>query len=158
MSHKSVRQLIRDTAKSLGDNIQFVYARKTDFNQIRDKKYPFFQLELLTSNATFNPSNINLTSIYPIVITVYQLDSLDGAEDETTQILDDTDLLAQGFVRKLNQSLNEDTTILISEDTTVISNVSFTSFVKMTTDCLTGWIIKFNLEVPDDYDYCSLYE
>jgi hypothetical protein len=157
MSHKSVRQLIRDTAKSLGDSVQFVYARKTDFNAIRDKKYPFIQLELLNSNASF--TNNTLTSSYPVAMTFYELDSLTGSEDSTTNILDATDSIAQSFIRKMNIfSFDEDDTISVSTKNIVISNVKFQSFVKMTTDCLTGWILTFDMEVPDDFDYCSLYD
>jgi hypothetical protein len=157
MSHKSVRQLIRDTAKSLGDSVQFVYARKTDFNAIRDKKYPFIQLELLNSNASF--TNNTLTSSYPVAMTFYELDSLTGSEDSTTNILDATDDLAQSFIRKMNIfSFDEDDTVSISTKNIMLSNVKFQSFVKMTTDCLTGWILTFDMEVPDDFDYCSLYD
>lgn len=159
MSHKAVRQLIRDTAKSLGDSIQFVYARKTDFNSIRDKKYPFIQLELLNSSAQFNSSNVTLTSVYPVAMTFYQLDSLQGAEDDTTQILDSTDDLVQAFMRKMNLlSFSEDDSVTVSTANIVLTNFKLQSFVKMTVDCLTGWIMTFDMEVPDDFDYCSLYE
>lgn len=159
MSHKAVRQLIRDTAKSLGDSIQFVYARATDFNAIRDKKYPFIQLELLNANASFNESNVTLNSSYPVAMTFYQLDSLTGAEDQTTNILDQTDDLAQAFMRKMNlYSFSEDDTVAIATKNIVLTNFKMQSFVKMTTDCLTGWIVRFDMEVPDDFDYCSLYD
>lgn len=159
MSHKAVRQLIRDTSKSLGDSVQFVYARATDFNAIRDKKYPFIQLELLNSNASFSESNVTLTSNYPIAMTFYELDSVTGSEDNTTKILDETDELAQAFMRKMNLfSFTEDDTVAVATKNIVLTNFKLQSFVKMTTDCLTGWIMRFDMEVPDDFDYCSLYE
>lgn len=159
MSHKAVRQLIRDTAKSLGDSIEFVYARKTDFNSIRDKKYPFIQLELLNSSASLNENNVTLNASYPVAMTFYQLDSLTGAEDETTNILDITDDLVQSFMRKMNlYSFTEDDSVVVSTKNITLSNFKMQSFVKMTTDCLTGWILTFDMEVPDYFDYCSLYD
>lgn len=159
MSHKAVRQLIRDTAKSLGDSIQFVYARKTDFNSMRDKKYPFIQLELLNSSAAYNDNNTTLTSIYPVAMTFYQLDSLTGSEDATTNTLDITDDLVQKFIRKMNLfSFSEDDSVVVATKNIVLTNFKMQSFVKMTVDCLTGWILTFDMEVPDDFDYCSLYD
>lgn len=159
MSHQSVRILIRDVALTIADNINFVYARLTDFNQIRNKQYPFFQLEPLKSQANFNASNVTLTRTYPIVVNIYKLDAMDGTEDETTQILDETDVLCDQFIRLMNKiSMNEDTTIKVSTDTIVLSGIRFDPFIKtFTADVTSGFKVSFNMEVPDDFDYCSIY-
>lgn len=158
MSHKAVRQLIEEVSQSLADNIVFVYARETDFNSITNKKDPLVRLELLKSNPYFIEEKMTLNAYYPIEMMFYQLDDMQGAEEETLKVLDDCDKLVQEFLRKLNRlDFNEDTTVSISTYTVTISNIQCQPFIKQTVDCLTGFVVSFTMEVPDDFDYCSIY-
>jgi len=157
MSHKSVRDLFKDVSNSIADNIQFTYARKSDFNALKDKRYPFIQLDPLTRSLEF--VSYTGTSHWPVALSFFEKDDPQGAEQQTQDILDQTSDLVDKWIRKLNLiQLEEDTTIAISTSNTVIGTVTISSFVKVTTDCLTGWTVEFDFETPDDFDYCSVYE
>ena|SRR6185295_20379725 len=158
MSHLAVRSLISDTLQSLNLGIQFTYARTTDFNTMRDKQYPFVQLDPLTStpvrmNYTFNTS-------WDIGMIFYQLDQKDGNQDESAVILDQMSDIVDAFIRKLNRISNAtdiDAKIIIQSENVEISGFSVTPFIKVTADILTGFILRFKLETPDDFNYCTIY-
>ena len=165
MSQKSVRLLISDTIAALTDNIKFFFATPADFNSIEDKKDPLARLELLKYKASFTSGRQTLLKIYPIEITFYQHDDPNAAEEATMNVLDTVDKYVDEFIRRLNvfdmplvNSLSPN--IIdppISSGNIVISEISVQPFKKQTSDCLTGYVLTFNLEVPDDFDYCSIY-
>jgi hypothetical protein len=57
MSHASVKLLLQDVAKSLADNVQFGYGRRSEFNMNEKKRYPFIWLLPLTASRRFTGNN-----------------------------------------------------------------------------------------------------
>jgi len=158
MSHLAVRTLISDTLKSIDDSILFAYARASDFNQIGIKDDKRVRLDPLRQVLEYN-ENYNLSKQYQVTMFFYKLDSLQAAEEETAKILDDTDLISDKFINKLNlYSFYEDSTDEVSTQNTEISSIRKEPIIKVTADCVTGWGVSFNFTVPDTFDYCSLYE
>lgn len=148
MSHKGTRLLIEDTAKSLGDNIKFTYARTEDFNVMRDKVYPFITLEPLVATASFTVNNVsNYMKVFNVTLTFYQLDKESSIGDDYKNILDDMDYLVDEFITKLNFFSNNDDII--------IQNINQQPFIKATADILTGWILTFQIVTPDNWNYCA---
>lgn len=145
MSHKGIRLLIENTAKKLGDDIQFTYARASDFNMLRDKRYPFISLGLLSSGTIYSVNNTsNYFKTWNVTMAFYELDKMASIQSEYALILDSTDILLDSFIQKLNR--NDEITILA---------INQTPFVKDFTDILTGHILTFQLQVPDDWEYCA---
>jgi hypothetical protein len=158
MSHQAVRTLISDTLKSIDDSILFAYARASDFNQIGIKDDKRVRLDPLRQSLEYNES-FNLSKQYQVTMFFYKLDSLQAAEEETAKILDDTDLISDKFINKLNLfSFTEDSTDELSTQNTEISSIRKEPIIKVTADCVTGWGVSFNFTVPDTFNYCSLYE
>lgn len=158
MSHKAVREFIRDKALALGDNIKFGYGRSSDFNQIKDKKYPYVWLDPLTSSVNLDS---NFTETYNVALFFYRYDSADSTEEQYKLILDTTDKSVQTFLRLINEALNDDD----SQDLTSLQsrNIEITQVtkepvIKVMADVLTGWIVRFSLTVPDTFNYCPIYE
>jgi hypothetical protein len=88
----------------------------------------------------------------------YGYDKADSSEKEYSLILDQTDELVQKFSRVLQEDLLTDSNSLI--ETFQTQNISIDSFnkspfIKLMADVLTGWVVTFNLTVPDQFDYCS---
>lgn len=148
MSHKSVRLLIESTAKSLADDIQFTYARTSDFNMMRDKKYPFITLDPLNATPQFTDNGVTFIKAWSCNMAFYQLDKEGSTQDEYALILDEMSLYVDKFINKLNLYSSQ-------ADTILIQTVTQTAFIKATADILTGYIISFSLLAQDDFDYCA---
>lgn len=149
MSHKGIRYLIENISKALADDIQFTYARKSDFNQIRDKKYPFISLDPLSASSSFAVDNtFNYSKVWTAEMAFYGLDNAASDGDEYREILDEMDKLVDTFVTRLNFTSQD-------HDGLLITNINQQPFIKATKDILTGYYLTFNITVPDNWDYCN---
>lgn len=150
MSHKSIRLLIEDTAKSLQDDIQYSYGKDTDFNQEQKRSLTLINTSPLSAVPSYRVNGtFNYMKAWSIEMAFYAIDSPASIGDEYAGILDRMDLLVDQFVNKLN---------FFSEksDTLIIQNISQTPFIKATADILTGYILTFQILVNDNFDYCSI--
>lgn len=157
MSHQAVRDFIRDTVLNTRDDLPFYYARESDFNAIKDKSSKF---KVLLLPLQFDPQAVNYTTNrkYRITMLFYGLDSMQGAEEETQEILDQTDRILTEFRAILNKSIDEeDSELYLSTDMIEIENEMVKERIKFTSDNVTGWEYSFNLLVPDQFDYCTIY-
>jgi len=148
VSHKALRLLIENTAKKLGDDIQFTYGRDSDFDVMRNKRYPFIVLGLINSTASYTVNNTsNFVKIWNISMAFYELDKASSTQEEYSLILDETDKLVDTFIQNLNFfSQNEEI---------VITAINSTPFIKALADILTGHILTFQVQVPDNWNYCE---
>jgi hypothetical protein len=150
VSHKGIRELIKDVAESLGDDIQFTYARTSDFNKMRDKRYPFITLDPLIANSSYAVDDTsNYSKVWSIAMGFYQMDQVASNQDEYSKILDFTDDLVDKFINKLNF-------YNLKADSIIITSINQTPFVKATADILTGHLLTFSLEELDNFNYCGL--
>lgn len=149
MSHKSIRLLIQDTAKSLADDIQFSYARTSDFNVMRDKKYPFITCDAMLATPSFAVDGVsNYSKTWNGLMTFYQLDTAESSPEEYALILDEMDDLLDKFVIKLNF-------FSFKADKITVTFGQQQPFIKATADILTGFILPINITPEDDFDYCA---
>lgn len=154
MSHKGVRLLLEDTAKSLGDSIQFDYGRTSDFNMLRDKKYPFISCNPLNASASYAVNNVsNFSKVYQVQLAFYQLDTEGSSQDEYALILDEMNDLADNFINKLNFFMDK---CNLDSDTITLTGINQQPFIKATGDILTGYLMNFSLTVTDNFDYCAV--
>lgn len=153
MSHKGVRSLIEDVAKSLADDMQFTYARTSDFNVLRDKRYPFISLDPLTAVPIYTVNNAsNYVKRWSAQMAFYQLDSTDSDQTQYAKILDEMDDLVDQFINRLNlYAFDREEPSEI-----VLTSITQNPFVKVTADILTGYLVTFTIETPDDFNYCGL--
>lgn len=162
--HEAVRNFLRDTALSIRDDISFYYARESDFNpaiSIKGKTGPKVLLLPLKHNDEGAEDSLSLNRNYQVTMLFYDNDSMQGAQEETAAILDKTDILLRGFQAKLNlksMDSEEEADVLLGTDTVTVSNQSVTERIKFTADNVTGWEYEFTLTVPDQFDYCALYD
>lgn len=148
MSHKGIRLLIENVSRSLADDIEFAYGRRSDVNAIRDKQYPFISLDPPSAASTFSDNDtFNYSKTWSVQMAFYGLDDAASSGDEYKEILDKCDVLVDKFITKLNFTSQDDIGI-------VITNINQTVFIKALADCLTGYILSFNVQVPDNWDYC----
>jgi hypothetical protein len=144
MSHKGIRLLIEKTAKSLGDDIQFTYARTSDFNILRDKRYPFISLDPLTAAPTYAVDDVqNYVKTWNVNMAFYELDNEGSTQEQYSLLLDASDTLVDNFINKLNR-----------DNSIVITNINQTPFIKATADILTGYLLTFQVQALDNFNYC----
>jgi hypothetical protein len=156
MSHQAVRTLIQTVAQAIAVDVSFGYGRGTDFNQIKDKEYPYVWLDPLSSTFNINEENMVVTETYSVNIVFYKFDRVDSVETEYDDILDSCDTLVQTFLRDMNEALSSNYNLsTLSTQNTVIANANKQPFIKVMDDCLTGFILTFELTVPDKFDYCA---
>lgn len=79
----------------------------------------------------------------------YGLDKEGSTQEDYEKILDEIDDLVDKFINKLNfYSLKSDEIILTS--------INQQPFVKATSATLTGFILTFQLQQSDTFNYCGL--
>lgn len=156
---KFVREYIRDTVKSVSDKISFSYARESDFNAIRGKKFPAVLLKPL--RYTITTSDWGRTLEYDCSLLFYDLDAKGDDERITQNILEKIDPIVNQFLIKLNRTsitVDDDPEAEVSSDKVVISDQSAQERIKFTSDIVTGWEVSFKMSVPDTIDPCDIYD
>lgn len=154
MSHKGIRLLLENTAKSLGDDIQFDYGRTSDFNMLPDKRYPFILIMPLNATASFTVNNThNYVKVYQVISVFHQLDNTASDQGQYSLIMDEMNALADQFINKLNSFIEN---CNIDSDNIIITNIAQTPLIKENADILTGYIMTFNLQVTDNFNYCEI--
>lgn len=150
MSHKSIRLLIEHTAKSLADDVEYTYARTSDFNQIRDKTYPFITLDPLRSIPQYtNEGVLNYMKAWGCNMAFYQLDKSGSTGEEYALILDQMNDYVDRFINKLNFYSSK-------SDEIIIEGINQEPFIKATADVLTGYLLTFTIVAADTFDYCTV--
>lgn len=161
MSHKAVRLLLQDVARSLGNKVQFGYGRLSDFNAIKDKKYPYVWADPLEIAPSFTEDRYNYTKIFDVSVNFMTMEREGEAATEKDYPLnmDDMSDLADQFINKLNADSPgaEDNTISLATQKLLITGMNLSPYIKRFSDVVTGYNLSFKLTVPDTFDYCSLY-
>lgn len=153
MSHSAVRAFIEAKATGLSTSVQFGYGRASDFNQIKGKQYPYVWCDPLTSTINITDGLV-VTETYRVNMVFYKYDAADSTEAAYKLILDQTDDLVQEFIRDINEDLTLGSVATLTTGNTEIANISKQPVIKVMADVLTGWIVTFDLTVPDKFDYC----
>lgn len=160
--HQAVRDFIRDIALSIRDDATFFYARESDFNSIKAKPKGIKLLLLpLIHTDEKSDDSYSTNRLYKVTILIFDFDKVQGAEEETQAVLDKTDEFLRQFQAKINlKSLDSEAEAdeLLATDTISVSNETITERIKFTSDMVTGWEYEFTLTVPDQFDYCALYD
>jgi hypothetical protein len=149
MSHASVKLLLQDVAKSLADNVQFGYGRRSEFNMITQKRYPYIWLQPLTSNIRQNEKTI--TTIWSGRIAFMDLDTADADEKQSEVILNRMYTLMERYYHFLDDFFERSTDIIGA-----ITIQSFVSqpFYKDDSGIHTGWFADFQIVTSDNFEYC----
>jgi hypothetical protein len=153
--HESVRLFLRDIVKSLRDDIQFSYSRQSDFNSSKDKNNVCVHLDPLSGTPQVVDTSIHTS--YSVAMLFYKQGLKDDTEEQFVPMLDDTADVLEKFLRKLNR-YGEDEDGEINTDVIQIQSIRQEPAIKVLSDVFTGWILTFNLIVPDTFDYCTIYD
>lgn len=161
MNYKSLHDYIKDTVAGLKYSTTFFHGRTPNAQQVRGKESVFVQLLPINATASFTTNNV-YDKIYNVQIAIYQQDRPDtginrnkGAETDSKemQILEVTDYIADDLIRKISDN-DVSPTLQHMSDLIVLSSISIDRAIKDTSAYLTGTVVSFNIQVPDQFDYC----
>lgn len=152
MSHKSIRALIRDVVNSLDDSIQFGYGRRSDFNIIKDKRFPFVWLLPLTANTVLSSSTGARTKTWNCVIVILDIDKPGDKHKQFNKILDDMDDLGDKIIQRIDDWYRSEKDIV---GTLTLQNINQTTIIKEDAAIDTGWLFSFQMVTSDDFQYCT---
>jgi hypothetical protein len=158
VTHESVITLLEDTAKSLGDSVQFGYGALEDFNTIPNKTFPFVWVYPMKGEFAKLGQSVSSIVEFDVEVNFVVLDSVSGAEYETAKAWDDAFQLMEKFIHKLDQYILNYDPQVPSSDIVELDRIRFESGRKATGDVLSGWKLGFLLKVPTQFEYCSIYE
>jgi len=95
----------------------------------------------------------NYMKTWSVNMAFYQLDNEGSTQDDYAKILDEMDGYVDNFINKLNfYSLNRK----IDSDEIILTSISQPPFIKATADILTGYLLTFQMQVSDQFNYCGL--
>jgi hypothetical protein len=154
MSHASVRLLLHDVAKSLADNIQFGYGRKSEFNIIQEtsQNHWIWCLPLLGGRVFASGENVTRTNRWDVAMLFLNHDPSDSSHDHSAHVLDYQDSIVARYANALDEwYLNLSDTVGAFS----IDNFSQTPIYKENSEVQSGWLVRFQIVTPDDFDYCT---
>ena len=159
-SHESLVLFIKDVARSLADNVRFGYGSLDEFETLRNKRYPYIWLDPLEGGFPEGESKISSNISWKVSIKFLKLDDKSGNESETATIWDETFELMEQFIHKLDEKIlgDEDNIDDIQSNNIEISNTSFKTHRKVSSDLVSGWTVTFELITNTEFSYCSLYD
>lgn len=147
--HEAIREFIRLTAESLSDDLQFFYAKTSDFNQLTDVNSPSIVLDPLSAVPQYTDNGVtNYMKAWSCNMAFYKFDREGSTPEQYAKLLDETDSLVDKFINKINF-------YSYKSDSIVIQNINQSPFIKATSKIMTGHILTFTLLAQDDFDYCA---
>lgn len=151
MSHKSIRLLIRDVVKSLSDNLQFGYGRRSDFNLVKNKSYPIVWLLPLTASTVLNSSDRSRTKTWNCIIVILDMDKPGDKHKDINVILDEMDDLGDKIIQRIDDWYQSERDIV---GTLTLQNINQTTIIKEDAAIDSGWLFTFQMITSDDFAYC----
>ncbi len=154
MGYKAKVDFIRDTVTDLETKSQFFHARDFDFEQVQQKS--IFSVVLLPMVKATNPTGANAyTDQTTINILFLKLSKTDYTEEEIIGVLDQTEKMADEFVRLFHNNYKNSDREDASQRINFIGAVQNEPKINETGELLTGIHLVHDVVFPDEFDYCS---
>ena len=154
MSYKSQVDFIRDTITDLEIKSQFFHKREFDFEQIQQKSTFISLLTPLVTSVLATGANayVDQTSIRLMFL---KLSQADFKEDQIIEILDQTKMMADEFIRLMHWNIKNSDRLNTSQGINFISAVYNETKINESGEILTGQVLIHDVVFPDEFDYCA---
>lgn len=167
MSYSSLLTYVKEVVESLDANVLFVTGRKEVIHELREalpenQGILFWCLPFISSGS-FTDIGQQFNETVVINCLIYKQDYM-GSEltqdtPETTSdeidVLYQTKEIADQFIRKFN--FNElSVEAMEASEALEIQSITFDNVIKDNDYLLTGTLISINVNIPDDFDYCTI--
>lgn len=162
MNYQALYDFIHDISQNLEQSVKFFHGRKEILNQTNPGKGIYaYCLPFVSSGSFIGGAQADETWIVNIIFYMYDKpDSpIDQNDQDTIQdeirTLTITELVASRFLRLVHGNTINDSLEFASEKIKIVT-FDKANAIKDTAQLLTGTVLTMNLEVPDDFNYCSL--
>lgn len=144
--------LLKSVSDNIGFDVEFQQGRASDINIFSDNnKSVLIWLSHFSTTGAFPNKGNRMFRNFNIELAFYQRDEMASTNDQTRAILQRCDKIILKYFLDLNTSITD--LDGASEDVEVL-NFSQQPFIKVFTHILTGHVVSFNLNLPDDFNYC----
>jgi hypothetical protein len=152
MLYQSLYSLLSTTASSLPFDNEFHHGRGSDINVFsNNNRQTLIWLSPMVATGSF-PNKLNrLFKAYRIELAFYQRDAIDNTNEQTRDILYTADKVLTKYLLDLNDEVVD---IDNGVDDVEITNINQEPFIRVTSHILTGFLVTFNITLPDDFNYC----
>ena len=133
--------------------MQFGYGRDSEFNLKQNISYPWIWMSPISVNPQFAVNDVeHYQKSWNITLMFFDKDPFDSTEDPTNLVLDEQDKTIDRFILRLNEWSR-----VYSQDT--VGDVTLRGFIqepfyKEFAGIHSGWRLRFQMIVPDDFEYC----
>ena len=154
MSYKSQVDFIRDTITDLEIKSQFFHKREFDFEQVQQKSTFISLLTPLVTTVLATGANayVDQTSIRLMFL---KLSQADFKEDQIIEILDQTKMMADEFIRLMHWNIKNSDRLNTSQGINFVSAVYNETKINESGEILTGQVLIHDVVFPDEFDYCA---
>jgi len=145
----TINEYLQDALTKVDYTYTLQQGQESDINIFSDRSSPLFW-QLLPYNVQFQPiANQNrYIERHNLRLYVLMNDEISASNNDTFQIIKDTDELAQKWILQLY-------TVLVDSDQANIRSVSFTQVIKFKAhNIYSGTLINLAIEMPNDVDIC----
>lgn len=146
MKRMEVKAFIKSGVDALTPSVRFNTGRVTEFNSQRSNDYPFIWLESIGNTGDFTTNQMPIDDWAP-VIYIAKKDATDSSVEQYEEIIDQCDEIAQRLKYQLNQ-------VVDGYKLVTLSGFTREPFVKKFADCLSGVIMSFTINSPDQTNVC----
>lgn len=151
MLYKSLYTLLQTTATSLPFDVEFNHGSGSDINIFSDQnKSVLIWLSPLRKNFTFPNQANRMFSNWTVELAFYMKDQKDASNEQSLAILETSDKITTKYLIDLQDS--------VASLDNIVDDISISgsqeSFIKRTSHVLTGHLVTFNINLPDDFEYC----
>ena len=154
MGYKSKVDFIRDTITDLEIKSQFFHHRDFDFEQVQQKSTFVAVLMPLVKAVIRTGAASTYVDQTTISIRFLRLSKADLTEDQIIDLLDQTDQMADEFIRLFHWNIKNADRLDTSQGINFVSAVQNTPMINETGEILTGTVLVHNVVFPDDFNYC----
>lgn len=145
MKREEVREFLKEGVNGLVPAPEFGSGLVTDFNSIRSHEYPAVW-QVVSPVGTVEGTSAPQDS-WEIELIVAKKDRIDSSPDEYNPMLDECDLIAQKLAYKYRK-------IVDGYKLVTMESIRREPFVKRYADCLSGVMLTFTLNVPNQTNVC----
>jgi hypothetical protein len=151
MLYESLYNLLKDISDNIGFDNEFSHGRGSDINVFsKQDKSVLIWLSPIRKTFTFPNQGSRMFSNWAVELAFYMKDQKDANNDQSREILQTTDKVSTKYLIDLQNRLVE----LDNVFDEVSIQGSQQPFIKVTTHVLTGHLVTFQLNLPDDFHYC----
>ena len=148
-NYQAIYDLVNQASQQISYPVDFKWGEVSDIQQFKgDYSKTVLWLMPPTWTGSF-PNNLNrILKTYQITIYVAQKDRQGSSPEQRSKITFDCDGVVTEFLIKLKDNIANQNREIGFE------NLNVQAFYRQTDEQHTGLQVQFNLEVPDDFEYC----